>query len=51
MDSQIEKYIQVYPDSERDKSRRHRRYGLLYTLELPYAPWQSFAMDFITDLP
>ena len=51
MDSDIEKYIQAYPDCQRDKSRCHRRYGLLSPLELPYAPWQSIAMDFITDLP
>jgi len=25
--------------------------GLLHPLELPYALWQSIAMDFITDLP
>ena len=51
MDSQIEKYIQACPDCQRDKSRHHRRYGLLSPLELPYVPWQSIAMDFITDLP
>ena len=51
MDSDIEGYIQACPDCQRYKSWRHRRYGLLYPLELPYAPWQSIAMDFITDLP
>ena len=51
MDSHIEKYIPACPDYQRDKSRRHRRYGLLSHLELPYTPWQSIAMDFITDLP
>jgi hypothetical protein len=29
----------------------HKPYGLLLPLELPYAPWTSIAMDFITDLP
>ena len=51
MDSDIKKTIQACPDCQRDKSRRHRTYGLLSPLELPYAPWQSIAMDFITDLP
>ena len=51
MDTDITEYIQVYPDCQWDKSRRHRRYGLLSPLKLPYAPWQSIAMDFITDLP
>ena len=51
MDTDITEYIQACPDCQRDKSRRHRRYGLLSPLELPHAPWQSTAMDFITDLP
>ena len=51
MDSDNEKYIQACPDYQRDKSQRHRRYGLLSLLELPYVPWQSIAMDFFTDLP
>ena len=51
MDSDIEKYIQACPACQRDKSRHHRRYGLLSPLELPYALWPSIAMDFITDLP
>ena len=51
MDSDIEKYIQACPDCERDKSRHHRRYVLFSPLQLPYTPWQSIAMDFITDLP
>ena len=51
MDFHIKKYIQACPACQRDKTRRHRRYGLLSPLELPYAPWQSIALDFITDLP
>ena len=51
MDTDITAYIQACPDCQRDKSRRHRKYGLLSSLELPYAPWQSIAIDFITDLP
>ena len=50
-DSYIEKYIQACPACQSDKSRSHRRYGLLSPLELPYAPWQSITMDFITDIP
>ena len=30
---------------------RHQPYGLSSPVELPYAPWQSIAMDFITELP
>ena len=51
MDSDIIGYIQSCLECQQDKSRRHRQYGLLSPLELPYAPWQSIAMDFITDLP
>ena len=51
MDDDMIKYIQSCPNCQQDKSRRHRKYGLLSPLELPYAPWQSIAMDFITDLP
>ena len=51
MDTDITAYIQVCPDCQRDKSWRHRRYGLLSPLENLYAPWQLIAMDFKTDLP
>jgi hypothetical protein len=51
MDNDIIAYIRSCPDCQKDKSRRHRNYGLLSPLELPHAPWQSIAMDFIVDLP
>jgi transposase InsO family protein len=51
MEKDIIAYIQSCPDCQKDKSRRHRHYGLLSPLELPHAPWQSIAMDFIVDLP
>jgi transposase InsO family protein len=51
MDEAIVDYIRACPECQRDKARRHRPYGLLQPLELPHAPWQSNAMDFITDLP
>ena len=51
MDTDIMKYVQACPDCQGDKSRHHRRYGLLSPLELPYAPWQSLAMDVTTELP
>ena len=51
MDEQIIQYIQSCTNCQQDKSRRHKKYGLLSPLELPHAPWQSIAMDFITDLP
>ena len=51
MNDGIIKYVQSCPACQEDKARRHRQYGLLSPLELPFAPWQSIAMDFITDLP
>ena len=38
IDTDITEYIQAYPDCQRDKTRRHRRYVLLSSLELPYTP-------------
>jgi transposase InsO family protein len=51
MDEQIIDYVRSCPQCQKDKAARHQKYGLLQPLELPYAPWQSIAMDFITDLP
>jgi hypothetical protein len=44
-------YIQSYVECQKDKAACYQKYGLLQPLELPYAPWRSIAMDFITDLP
>jgi hypothetical protein len=51
MDETIIDYIQSCVECQKDKAARHQKYGLLQPLELPYAPWRSIAMDFITDLP
>jgi hypothetical protein len=51
MDETIIDYIQSCDECQKDKTARHLKYGLLQPLELPYAPWRSIAMDFITDLP
>ena len=50
MDTDITEYIQASLDCQRDKSWRQKSYGLLSPLELPYTPWRSIAIDFITDL-
>lgn len=47
----IIEYVQSCLPCQQDKARRHKQYGLLSPLELPYAPWQSISMDFITGLP
>jgi len=51
MNERIIDFVQSCPECQRNKASRHRPYGLSSPLELPYAPWQSIAMDFITDLP
>jgi len=44
-------FVQSCPKCQQNKASRHQPYGLSSPLELPYAPWQSIAMDFITELP
>jgi transposase InsO family protein len=51
MDERIIDYVRSCIQCQRNKVARHQPYGLLHPLELPYAPWQSLSMDFITDLP
>jgi hypothetical protein len=51
MDEDIVKYMQACVECTRNKSARHKSYDLLQPLELAYAPWQSIAMNCITDLP
>jgi len=51
MDVRIIDFVRSCLECQQNKAARHHPYGLLHPLELPYAPWQSIAMDFITDLP
>jgi hypothetical protein len=51
MDQDIIEYIRRCLEYQKDKVTYYKLYGLLSLLELPYTPWISIAMDFITDLP
>jgi len=51
MNEQIIDYVRSCPECQKNKTARYQPYGLSSPLELPYTPWQSIAMDFITDLP
>ena len=51
MDSWIRDYVRSCEDCQKDKAICHTRYGLLQPLEVPFVPWDSISMDFITDLP
>jgi putative transposase len=51
MDQEIIEYIRSCLECQKDKATCYKPYGLLLPLELPYTPWISIAIDFITDLP
>ena len=51
MNERIINYIRSCPECQQNKASQHQPYGLSSLLELPYAPWQSIAIDFITELP
>jgi len=51
MNERIIDFVRSCPECEQNKVSRHPPYGLSSLLELPYTPWQSIAMDFITELP
>jgi len=51
MNERIIDFVRSCPECQQNKAARHSPYGLSSPLELPYAPWQSIAMDFITELP
>jgi len=51
MNERIIDFVRSCPECQQNKATRHQPYGLSSPLELPYAPWQSIAMDFITELP
>jgi len=51
MNDRIIDFIRSCPSCQQNKAARHQPYGMSSPLELPYAPWTSIAMDFITELP
>jgi len=51
MNERIIDFVRSCSECQQNKASRHQPYGLSSPLELPYAPWQSIAMDFITELP
>ena len=44
-------YIRSCDECQQNKSPRHRKYGLLEALEVPYAAWTSISVDIITQFP
>ena len=51
MDEWIKAYVRSCEDCQWNKSPRHAKFGLLQPLELPYAPWVTTSVDFITAPP
>lgn len=51
MRSFINEYVRTCDTCQRNKSVRHRQYGLLQPLPVPTRPWASLSMDHIVDLP
>jgi len=51
MNERIIDFVRSCLECQQNKVSQHQPYGLSSPLELPYAPWQSIAMDFITELP
>jgi len=51
MNERIIDFVQSCPECQQNKATRHQPYGMSSPQELPYTPWQSIAMDFITDQP
>jgi len=51
MNERIIEFVRSCSECQLNKTARHQPYGLSSPLELPYAPWESIAMDFITELP
>jgi len=50
MNDRIIDFVSSCSECQQNKTSRHQPYGLSSPLELPYAPWQSIAIDFITEL-
>lgn len=50
MKADIDKYITICPTCKRNKTTRHKCYGMSHMLETPDGPETDRAMDFITSL-
>ncbi|MBW0532299.1 hypothetical protein O181_072014 [Austropuccinia psidii MF-1] len=51
MNKIIKDYVSSCQQCSRNKNIHHKKFGLLKPLQIPYGPWNSLSMDFITQLP
>ncbi|MBW0518660.1 hypothetical protein O181_058375 [Austropuccinia psidii MF-1] len=47
----IKDYVSSCQKCSRNKNINHKKFGLLKPLQIPSGPWNSFSMNFITQLP
>jgi hypothetical protein len=47
----VKRFVSSCDTCQRNKSARHKPYGLLQPLPIPEVPWSSISMDFIVQLP
>jgi hypothetical protein len=50
MEDDVRDYVRSCDICQRDKASRHKKYGLLQPLDIPYRPWDCISMDFIVAL-
>jgi hypothetical protein len=51
MTQEVERYVTTCHLCQKNKARNLKPAGLLQPLGLPFAPWHTVTMDFITQLP
>jgi transposase InsO family protein len=51
MAQEVERYVTTCHLCQKNKARNLKPAGLLQPLGLPFAPWHTVTMDFITQLP
>lgn len=51
LENWVRGYVRTCDACQRNKTARHKKYGLLKPLDVPYRPWEHISMDFIVDLP
>ena len=51
MTQEVERYVTTCHLCQKNKARNLKPAGLLQPLSLPFAPWHTVTMDFITQLP
>jgi hypothetical protein len=51
MEDDVRDYVRSCDICQGDEASRHKKYGLLQPLDIPYRPWDCISMDFIVALP